>query len=71
MLWFRKKQAKRRVERAEQHHLEQAVTVEVERHKTATAKTIAKTDKIVDNFNNVIRKNGFPLKIHVAAGGKK
>lgn len=71
MAWFRKKKVDRKDQIAEQHRLEEVVSIEVENHKDATKETIAKTQQVVDNFNEVIRKNGFTIKIHVAAGGKR
>lgn len=66
MQWFfRKKRKQDAVER-----LEHQVIVEVQHHKEASAKEIAKTEKIVNNFNRVINQNNFTIRIHSAAGGK-
>ena len=65
MLWFKKKKKIAEVER-----LERQVTIEVQHHKDASAKEIAKTKQITDNFNRVINQNNFTIRIHSAAGGK-
>jgi len=70
MTWFKKSQEKKDAI-AETKRLEQVVSVEIEHHQNATAKTVAETKKVTDNFNRVIKENGFTLKIHVAAGGRK
>lgn len=66
MLWFNKKKQ----EQAETAEHNRAVTVEIEHHKEETAKAIAKTKKVTDNFNKVLNQNGITIKIHLAAGGK-
>lgn len=66
MQWFFKKQNRKE----ENKQLERQVTIEVQHAKNATAKEIAKTKKITDNFNRVINQNNFTIRIHTAAGGK-
>jgi hypothetical protein len=66
MLWFK---SRKLLEKERLAH-ERAVTVEIEHHKQETAKVIAQTKKVTDNFNRLLNKNGITIKIHVAAGGK-
>ena len=69
-MWFKKSKQKKAAI-AETKRLEQVVSVEIEHHQNATDKTIKETQEVTDKFNKVIRENGFTLKIHVAAGGRK
>lgn len=64
MLWFRKKK------KEETALLERQVTIEVENSKSASAKTVAENKKITDNFNKLISRNNFTIRVHSAAGGK-
>jgi hypothetical protein len=65
MLWFKKSKQSTHIT-----ELERQVTIEVQHHKNASAKEVAKTNKIVNNFNKVINQNNFTIRIHSAAGGK-
>lgn len=67
MFWFRKNSNVRQ----EQKQLEQLAANEVAKHTQKTHDTIAETTKVADNFNRIIKENGFTLKIHIAAGGKR
>ena len=69
-MWFKKSKEKKDAI-AETQRLEHVVSVEIENHQNATDKTIKETQEVADKFNEVIRQNGFTLKIHVAAGGRK
>lgn len=69
-MWFKKSKQKQ-ADIAETQRLEQVVSVEIEHHQNVTDKTIKETQEVADKFNRVIRENGFTLKIHVAAGGRK
>lgn len=66
MFWFNKKKAA--VEK--QIQLETIVSVELEQHKKVTDDKIKETKLVTENFNKILKENGFTLKIHVAAGGK-
>lgn len=66
-MWWSKKRRQEDDDRAER---ERAVTVEIQHHKKETAKVIAQTKKVTDNFNRVLNQNGITIKIHLAAGGK-
>jgi hypothetical protein len=66
MLFNRKKESL-----ATREDLEKKISVEIKQHEKITKKTVAETKKVADNFNRVIRNNGFTLQIHVAAGGKR
>lgn len=64
-MWFKKKRQE------QEQQLERQVIIAVEHHKDASAKTIAETKKITDNFNRIINQNNFTIRIHAAAGGKQ
>lgn len=64
MLWFNQNKEEDKTLR------EQEIEEVIQLHKETTDNAIAKTQKVTDNFNRVIKENGFTLKIHVAAGGK-
>jgi DNA-binding protein H-NS len=68
MGWFRKKKSNA-VDL--QHELEAVVSVELEQHKKAADDKIAETNEVTEKFNKILKENGFTLKIHVAAGGKR
>lgn len=65
MLWFRRNKTEVRLKEKEK-----LVNAEVEYHKIKTAKEAAKTRKITDNFNKVLKENGITIKIYSAAGGR-
>lgn len=67
MLWFGKK--KQQI--ATQKKLEKELVIELRLDSKATDKAIAQSKKITKDFNDLINKNGFTLKIHSAAGGKR
>lgn len=66
MFWFKNKKAA--IDK--QHELETIVSVELEQHKKLTDDKINETKQVTENFNKILKENGFTLKIHVAAGGK-
>lgn len=68
MLWFQKK---KKHQHEDLRELERQVVIEVEHHKDASAKKVAETKKITDNFNRIINQNNFTLTIRAAAGGGK
>lgn len=70
MLWFNKRKAKRE-QIAETERLEQAVSIQVQKHDNIADERVAEAQEIADNFNRVINENGFTLVIKVAATRKK
>ena len=70
MLWFNKRKAERE-QIAETERLEQAVSIQVQKHDNIADERVAEAQEIADNFNRVINENGFSLVIKVAATRKK
>lgn len=54
-----------------QDKLAAQVEKDVQKHKNETTKVVAQTKKIVNNFNKTFKENGFTIRIHAAAGGKR
>ena len=70
MLWFTKKKVEKE-QIAETERLEQAVSIQVQKHDYIADERVAEAQQIADNFNRVINENGFSLVIKVAATRKK
>lgn len=70
MLWFTKKKVEKE-QIAETERLEQAVSIQVQKHDRIADERVAEAQQIADNFNRVINENGFTLVIKVAATRKK
>ncbi len=70
MLWFTKKKVEKE-QIAETERLEQAVSIQVQKHDHIADERVAEAQQIADNFNRVINENGFSLVIKVAATRKK
>ena len=70
MLWFTKKKVEKE-QIAETERLEQAVSIQVQKHGHIADERVAEAQQIADNFNRVINENGFSLVIKVAATRKK
>ena len=70
MSWFYRRQEKKD-QIAETERLEQAVSIQVQKHDHIADEKVAEAQQIADNFNRVINENGFSLVIKVAATRKK
>ena len=57
---------KRRLEEQIRDSREHEVRVEVEHHKDRTKEAITEAKEVTDKFNDILKKNGITLKIHIA-----
>lgn len=67
MLWFSKKKA----DAKKISDLTKAVTKQVAKHDQRKAEVIKEATETGERFRNTVVANGFTLRIHVAAGGKR
>ena len=67
MFWFKKK--KRYEDLRDQ--LAARVSVEVPEHQRVKKEAVEEARQATDTLKEVINNNGFTLKIHIAAGGKR
>lgn len=67
MIFFRKKKESVK----EVDDLQKKVAVELSHHEEVREKTIKSTTEVGKKFVKTVVQNGFTLRIHVAAGGKR
>lgn len=66
MFWFKKKKKYEDM----RDKLERRVSIEVPEHQRAKKEAVSQAQEANDGLRDIITRNGFTLKIHIAAGGK-
>lgn len=67
MTWFKKKHENEQLKRLQQA---EKSAIEIVTHKNATKKLIKETKAANEQLQDLLVKNGFTVKIFIAAGGK-
>lgn len=67
MFWFKTKKKDEDI----RDELASRISVEVPEHQRAKKQAVEEAKKATDNLKEIISNNGFTIKIHTAAGGKR